>query len=99
MRSAANRLAHPVIHLLLSVLVPAGALAAQARSSMEVSVQVVYSSAAATLIETAATLPATSAIDSGAECETIGNIAIAAGVSATCSWDPNSHTYLVTVQY
>lgn len=99
MRSVANRLPRPLARLLLAVLLPAGALAGQARSSMEVSVQVVYSSAAATLIETAEIGPASSAVNSGAECKTIGNMAIVDGVWATCSWDPGSHMYLVTVQY
>ena len=103
MRSVANRLAAPLGHLLLAVLLPVGTLAAQARSSMEVSVQVVhreYAVAAAALIQPAATGgPARSAIDSDAECKMTGNMVIAAGVSASCGWDPDSHAFLLTVQY
>lgn len=103
MRLAANGFRLPFIRLVLVALLPAAALAAQARSSMEVSVQVVrgdYSTAAATLIETTGNRGSASpGINSDAECKAIGNKVIADGVWATCSWDPGSHVYLVTVQY
>lgn len=103
MTAGANGFLRPFVNLLLFVLLPAGALAAQARSSMEVSVQVVrgdYSMAAAALIETAKMRdPAGPAIDSDAECKAIGSTVIADGVWASCNWDPQIHVYLVTVQY
>ena len=103
MTSVASRLPLPFIQLLLVVLLPAGALAAQARSSMEVSVQVMrgdYSIAAATLIEAAKLRGAAkSAIDSDAKCEAIGSMVSLDGAWTTCAWDPDSHVYLVTVQF
>jgi hypothetical protein len=103
MKSVAGSFSPAFIHLLLVVLLPAGVFAAEARSSMEVSAQVVredYSTAAAALIEAAAIRgPANPAVDSGAECEAIGNSVIADGVWATCSWDADSRVYLVTLQY
>jgi hypothetical protein len=103
MKFVANGLPLPCIHLLLVALLPDAALAAQARSSMEVSVQVVrgdYSTAAAALIETARIRDSAGpTVNSDAECKAIGNTVIADGVWATCSWDPDSRVYLVTVQY
>jgi hypothetical protein len=103
MKTAANGFVAPLIQLLFVVLLPAGALAAQVRSSMEVSVQVVRggdSMAAAALIETAeARGSAGLAINSAAECKAIGGRAIVDDAWATCSWDPDSHVYRVTVQY
>ena len=103
MSCVAKRFRPLFIDPLLLVLLPTGALAAQASSSMEVSVQVVRadSSAAATaLIETAGSRdPASPAINSGAQCKAIGNTVIVDGIGATCSWDSGNHVYLLTVQY
>ncbi len=103
MRSAASGFLPLFIRLLLVLLLPAGALAAQARSSLEVSVQVVRgssSAAVATLMETAQTRHSASpAISSAAECRAIGSAVIADDVWATCGWDPDGHVYLLTVQY
>lgn len=104
MKSAGSTLRLPFFHLSLLVLLPAGAFAAQARSSsMAITVQVVrgsYSAAAAAVVATAEIRGrAGSPIDSDAECEAIGNKVIVDGVWATCSWDPDSNVYLVTVQY
>lgn len=105
MKSVANRLPPSFILPLLVVLLPAGAVAVagQARASMEVSVQVVradYSRAATTLVETAEARGSASAVISPAdECKAMGNKLIVGGVWATCNWDPDSHVYLVTVQY
>lgn len=103
MKSVASSFSPAFIHVLLVVLLPAGVFAAEARSSMEVSAQVVredYSTAAAALIQAAAIRdPANPAVDSAAECKAIGNTVIADGVWATCSWDSDSRMYLVTVQY
>lgn len=98
MKSVASSFSPAFIHVLLVVLLPAGVFAAEARSSMEVSAQVVredYSTAAAAAIRD----PANPAVDSAAECKAIGNTVIADGVWATCSWDSDSRMYLVTVQY
>lgn len=103
MKSVANRLPPSFILPLLVVLLPAGAVAGQARASMEVSVQVVradFSRAATTLVETAEARGSASAVISPAdECKAMGNKIIVDGVWATCNWDPDSHVYLVTVQY
>lgn len=102
MKSIAKRLPPGLIHLLLGALLPVGALAGQASSSMEVTVQVVRgeSTAVAALMESAATRNSTNpAIDSDAQCKTIGNTVVVDGVWATCSWDPGSHMYWVTVRY
>lgn len=95
--------------LLICVLAPIAAGAAQARSSMEVTVQVLpgYSSAATAALKaqierigTAGTGGTSSAVaGSNAKCKAIGNVAIVNGVWATCSWEPVSRTYLVTIQY
>ena len=76
---------------------------------MEVTVQVVpgYSSAATAALNaqierigTAGTGGASSAVGgSNAECKAIGNMAIVNGVWATCSWEPVSRTFVVTIQY
>ena len=88
---------------LIPVLLPAGALAAQAHSSLDVSVQVVradYSTGAvARIVAAEGRDPAGPAINSHTECKAMGNMVIAAGVRATCSWDPDGHVYWVTVQY
>lgn len=103
MRSVANGFRLPFIHLMLVVLLPAGAFAAQARSSMAVSVQVVrgnYSTAAEALIETVQSRDSAAPAGGGeAACKAIGNRAVVDGVWATCSWDPESRLYLLTVQY
>lgn len=103
MRSAANGFRLPFVHLVLVVLLPAGALAAQARSSMSVSVQVVhrgYSTAAEALMETVQSRDAAGPAGNGeAACKTIGNRVVVDGAWATCSWDPGSRLYLLTVQY
>ena len=103
MKSAADRFQLLFTHLLLIVLLPACALAAQARSSMEVSVQVVrrgHSPAPTALIAAAGIRdPARAAINSDAECKSIGNMVVLDGALATCSWDSESHAYLVTAQY
>lgn len=103
MKSVASSFSSAFVHLSLVVLLPAGVFAAEAHSSMEVSARVVrddYSTAATALIQAAASRDAANpAIDSAAECKAIGNTVIADGVWATCSWDSDSHMYLVTVQY
>ena len=102
MKSVAGSFSPAFIHLLLVVLLPAGVFAAEARSSMEVSAQVVredYSTAATALIEAAAIRGPANPADGGAECKSIGNKVIVDGVWATCSWDADGHMYLVTVQY
>ncbi|HEV2271551.1 MAG TPA: hypothetical protein VGR92_19040 [Steroidobacteraceae bacterium] len=103
MKSVAKRFPAPFIHLLLVALLPGGAFAAQAHSSMEVSVQVVrdsYSTAAAALFAAAAIRASgRPAIDSDAECKAIGNVVVMDGALATCSWDSATRAYLVTVQY
>ena len=70
---------------------------------MEVSVQVVRggaSTAAAALLQAAETRnPGRAAINTGAACRAIGNVVVVDGALATCSWDAESHAYLVTVQY
>ena len=101
MKSVASGVPLPFAHLLLAMLLPVGALATQARSSMAVSVQVVrgyYSTATAALIETSESRnPGRLAIKSDADCKAVTGIVD--GVWATCSWDPESRAYLVTVQY
>ncbi|HXS22085.1 MAG TPA: hypothetical protein VN735_12695 [Steroidobacteraceae bacterium] len=99
----------PFVLLPYIVLAPVAALAAQTRSSMEVTVQVVpgYSSAAAAAVNAqigrigaAGVRGTTSAVaGSNAECKAIGNRAIVDGVWATCSWEPDTSMYLVTIQY
>jgi hypothetical protein len=70
---------------------------------MGISVQVVradYSAVTLALIEAAELHGAVkSAINSDAQCKSIGSTVSAGGVRTTCSWDPDSHAYLVTVQY
>lgn len=76
---------------------------------MNVSVEVVagYSSAATAVlnaqigqIATAGVRGTTSSVAGGdAACRAIGNMAIVDGVSASCSWEPDSRMYLVTIQY
>lgn len=103
MRSVANGFRLPFIQLVFVVLLPAGAFAAQARSSMAISVQVVrgnYSAAAQALVETVQSRDSAGlAGSSEAACKAIGNRAVVDGVWATCSWDPESRLYLLTVQY
>lgn len=92
---------------LLVVLIPVGTLAGQARSSMEVSAVVVRGddSAASTTaliarIETAdGHTVATPAIDGDAQCEAVGNTVVVNDGLASCRWEPESRTYLVTIQY
>ena len=70
---------------------------------MGVSVEVVRggaSTAAAALFQAAETRdPARAAVNSDAECRAIGNVVAVDGALAICSWDSESHSYLVTVQY
>src|SRR4051794_350361 len=103
MKSVIKRLLPLPIQLLLILFLPADTLAALARASMEVKVQVVrgdYAKAAAELIEKVESRGlAKSPINSDADCEAIGSMGSVDGVSATCSWDPLSHLYLLTVQY
>lgn len=103
MRSVANRPGRPFVCLWLAAFLPGWAFGATASSSMEVSVQVVrggVSTAAAALFQVAATRdPRRAAIDSDAECRAIGNVVAVDGALATCTWNSESHSYLVTVQY
>ncbi len=103
LQSIAKRLPPRLIHLVLAALLPVGAVAGQASSSMEVTVEVVgadASTAAAALIETVGIdNSGDSAVNTDAACKAIGNTVIRDGVWATCSLDPGSHTYLLTVQY
>ena len=103
MRSVANRPGRLFGNLLLAAFLPGWALGGTANSSMEVSVQVVRggaSTAAAVLFQAADTRdPARAAINGDAECRAIGNVVVVDGALATCSWDSESHAYLVTVQY
>lgn len=103
MKTVASGSRLTLAHLLIGVLLPAGALAAQARSSMAVSVEVVRgsdSTAAAALIETIESRgPAIPAVKGETACTALGSSVIVDGVWAACSWDPASRLYLVTVQY
>lgn len=103
MRSVAERPGRPFVNLWLAAFLPGWAFGATATSSMEVSVQVVRaaaSTAAAALVQPAETGdPGRAAIDSAAECRSMGNAVVMDGALASCSWDSASHTYLVTVQY
>jgi len=103
MKFVAKRFPTPFVHVLLVTLLPGGASAAQAHASMEVSVQVVrgsHSTAVAALTEAAAIRASgRPAINGDAECKTIGNGLVVDGALATCTWDSESHAYLVTVQY
>lgn len=58
-----------------------------------------YSTAPAALIESAETRgSANVAINDDAACKAMGNT-IMRGAWTACSWDPDRHLYLVTVQY
>lgn len=109
MKSAANGYPANLLLPLFGALLPAGVLAGEAHSSMEVSVEVVrgYDPAAAAALtnkiermETAQTRGSGGAIvDSDAECKAIGSMAIVNDVWASCSWEPDAQMYLVTIQY
>jgi len=103
MRSVASGCRLPFIHLVLVALLPAGVFAAQGRSSMAVSVRVVHgndSTAAQALMDTLQSRDSAGlAANSEAACKTIDNTVVVDGVWATCSWDPESRLYLLTVQY
>jgi hypothetical protein len=108
MKSVVNGFMRPFFLLLPLLALPGSALAGQARASLQVSVQVVrgFNPAASALItqveriETAGSQGSTSpVVNSGAECMAIGSTAIANDVWATCSWEPVTRMYLVTIQY
>jgi len=107
MNPLAGRLPFARTFVVLVVLGPAGTLAGQAHSSMEVSAVVVRGddSAASTTaliarIETADTHNvAIPSIAGDAQCRAVGNTVIVNDGLAMCSWEPESRTYLVTIQY
>lgn len=103
MRSVAHRPGRPFGNLWLAAVLPGCAFGGTANSSMEVSVQVVRagaSTAAAAVFQAAHTGdPERAAINSDTECRAMGNVVVVDGALATCSWDSESHTYLVTVRY
>jgi len=107
MNPLAGRLPFAWTIALLVVLIPAGTLAGQAHSSMEVSAVVVRGddSAASTTaliarIETTDThnvsIPS---IEGDAQCRAVGNTVIVNDGLAMCRWEPETRTYRVTIQY
>jgi hypothetical protein len=96
--------------LLTAVLLPARVMGARTSASMEVTVRVVrgpYSAATAAIliaqIEQIATAtvrrPAGPLGNGKAACSASGSRIMVNGVWATCSWDPDTHRYLVTILY
>lgn len=109
MKSVANGYPANLLLPLFGAFLPAGVLAGEAHSSMEVSVEVVrgYDPAAAAALtnkidrlaiaQTRSSAAPT--INSAAECKAIGTMPMANAVSASCSWEPDTQMYLVTIQY
>ena len=103
MRSVAKTPGRRFGNLWLAAFLPGCAFGGTATSSMEVSVQVVRaaaSRAAAALVQVAETRDSGRvATNSAAECRAVGSVVVVDGALASCSWDAESHAYLLTVQY
>lgn len=108
-RSAPNSRAPRLVLLSLVAVAPVDAYGAEAQASLEVTAQVVRGNpsaaeAAALIsrierIETAATRDSAGPlIQSGNGCNAVGATLIPEAW-ATCSWEPDSGTYLVTIRY